>query len=232
MTSSDSSAAQDPTAYTAHLPIFKEAGAALVGLGLLDIAALAYCIHYNIAYTSSFNIFAVIAGLLLLGGSLRTASVVRWFSVFMLSSVAIALPLSPLVQPLDLTLVQVRNAPVDASFLAVFYAAICALWALLAVALGKPEVHAARAAAGRRRRDMRIPGGLGAGLALLAIVGLSVVLNGESAEKAKALAQEQAGPDYRYSVRALNFTNHSVAALVTAWNDREVRQIPVTWTKP
>ena len=45
----------------------------LVVVGLLDIGVLIYCIANGISYSSSQNIFAVIAGLFLLRGSLVAA---------------------------------------------------------------------------------------------------------------------------------------------------------------
>ena len=71
--------------HTQHTPILKRVGAVLLAVGLIDIAVMIYCIANRISYASSFSIFAVVAGIFLLRGSLRAASIVRRFAVFMLS---------------------------------------------------------------------------------------------------------------------------------------------------
>ena len=96
---------------TQYAPILKRVGSVLLVVGLIDIAVMIYCIANGISYSSSFNIFAVIAGIFLLRGSLRTASVVRWFAVFMLSGFVALLISWPFMQPLDLTLTQLRLNP-------------------------------------------------------------------------------------------------------------------------
>ncbi len=231
MTPSESTPIEAPAPYTDHLPSLKLAGATLLTIGVIDMGVLVYCIHNNLSYSSKFNLPAVIAGVLLLGGSLRTASVVRWISVMTLSAFAASLPFLPFFQPLDLTLVQVRLAPWEFVFAAALYGAISVLLVWLVVLLGDPTVEAARAAEGRRKRDMRIPVGLGAGMTLLTFVSLKVALNGETAEKAKNAAMERAGPEYHYTVSAIKISSQSVSAFVTVWNDKEVFQIPVSWKK-
>ena len=63
-----------------HLPILKRVGKVLIIIGLVDIAVMIYCIANSISYSSSFNIFAVIAGVFLYRGSLRTAVITTWLS--------------------------------------------------------------------------------------------------------------------------------------------------------
>jgi len=53
-------------------------------VGLLDIGVMIYCIMNKISYSSSLNIFSLIAGILLVKGSVKTARVVSWFTSFML----------------------------------------------------------------------------------------------------------------------------------------------------
>jgi hypothetical protein len=60
-----------------HIPILKCVGGVLLIVGLVDIAVMIYCIANRISYSSSFNIFAVVAGIFLLRGNLRAASLVR-----------------------------------------------------------------------------------------------------------------------------------------------------------
>ena len=86
-----------------YLSPLRRAGKVLLVVGLLDIGVMIYCIVNDVSYASSFNIFAVIAGLLLIQGSLKAASVVRWFSLFMASALVSVAVVSPALQPLGLT---------------------------------------------------------------------------------------------------------------------------------
>ncbi len=215
-----------------HVQILKRVGSALVAVGIIDIGIMIYCIANGISYTSSFNIFAVIAGIFLLRGSLRAASIVRWFATFMLACLALVAAL-PFMQPIDLTLTQLRLNP-GASFATVlFIAVVVVLLSWLVRALGAESIQTARAAAGRKRRDMRIPVALGVGLAAVGGVFMVLLLGGESADRAKSIAEQQVGPGYRFHVSSLNITKTSqgtfVSGVVTAWNDEEIKNVPVQW---
>lgn len=216
-----------------HASILKRTGTVLVAVGLLDIAVMIYCIVYRISYSSSFNVFAVVAGVFLLRGSLRAASIVRWVSAFMMAAFAALVLAWPLVQPIDLTLAQVRLNPLSTVTSLGLLVLVLALLAWLVRELGRPSMLEARAAAGRKLRDMRIPAALGVGLVAVLVVSLSLLLDGESATKAKSLAQQRLGAGYRYHVASMNVAKTSqgtfVRGVVTAWNEREIRNVPVSW---
>jgi hypothetical protein len=80
---------------------------------------------------------------------------------------------------------------------------------------------------------MRIPADVGVGLVVVLAAFLSVFLGGESASKAKLIAAQQLGDSYRYHVSSLNIQMNSsgkfVSGVVTAWNDQEVKNVPVHW---
>lgn len=87
---------------------FKKAGIALLTIGVLDIILMIYSIISKISYSSSFNIFAVIVGILLLKGSVKTARLTRWFSLFfsiILVGGAIGMIL---IMPFDLLKIQIK----------------------------------------------------------------------------------------------------------------------------
>jgi hypothetical protein len=56
---------------------------------------------------------------------------------------------------------------------------------------------------------------------------------GGSAEHAKSMAEQQVGAGYRLHVRSLSIVKNSqgkfVSGVVTAWNEKEIRNIPVHW---
>lgn len=216
-----------------HTAILKRTGTVLIVVGLLDVALMVYCILNRIEYASSFNVFAVIAGILLMRGSLRTASVVRWYSVFMFSAFAALLIAWPLMQPIDLTVTQLRLSPLLAIELLVFVAFAFPLLFWLYRELGKAPVLAAQVAAGRKVKNMRLPAAVGVGLVAATCVSLTIMVGSESASKARVIAEQQLGSTYRYHVTSLSiaWSNRGtlVSGSVTAWNDREVRDVPVKW---
>lgn len=205
----------------------------LLAVGLIDIAVMVYCIINSISYSSSLNIFAVVAGIFLLRGSLRAVGIVRWFAVFMASAAIGILVVLPFIQPLDLILTYVRLSPIAAlGTVALLLGVLCfLLW--LQWQLGKPPVLAAQAAAGRKQQNMRIPVAVGAVFVCLLVILLNVVLRGEHASKGVEIAQQELGRGYQYHVSSLQTFNGPegtlVSGVVTAWNANEIRHLPVKW---
>lgn len=206
----------------AHIPILKRAGMVLVVLGACDLLAI----------RSGLFLLGAAAGVGLLFGSLHVASAVRWLAVFGLCALGVMLLAWPLMQPVDLTLTQLKLQPrmlpslaTSATWLVILY------W--LYRTLGAPAVLAARRAAGYKPRHMGLPAAGGAALSTLVCVMLSLLLHGEAAQRALRAAERQFGPDYRYHVAALKVSHAAggkrVEGLVTAWNGSEIRNIPVTW---
>lgn len=213
--------------------MLKRAGAVVIAIGLLDIAVGVFCLVNGMNYSSSVNICAIIGGIFLLRGSLRAASIVRWVAVFLLAVSAGVMLVWPFFQPADLTLTYFRVSPLSASFLLGAMAVFFALLIWVCRELGREPILAARAAAGRKTRDMRIPAVAGGGLGVALGTSVTLLLGGEWGSKAKSLAEQQLGKDYRYHVSSLSFTMNShgtsVAGFVTAWNEREIRSVPVWW---
>jgi hypothetical protein len=217
-----------------HTSILKRVGAVLLAVGVIDIAVMIYCVANGISYSSSFNIFAVIAGIFLLRGSLRAASLVRWFAVFLLAGFLSLLIALPFLQPLDLTLTQLRLNPV--AFLGTVVIGAFALCLLFWVSreLGRQPIQDALVSARFKRRDMRIPAAAGVGLVVVVGVFLMALLQlGGSAEHAKSIAEQQVAAGYRFHVRSLSIVKNSqgkfFSGVVTAWNEKEIRNIPVHW---
>jgi len=216
-----------------HLQILKRTGGVLLATGLVDIAVMIYCIANRISYSSSFNIFAVVAGVFLLRGNLQAASIVRLMSSFMLGAFLALLVAWPFVYPVDLTLTQLRLNPGASVLAAAFVTFGLALLSWLIWELGREPVQAARAAAGRRARDIRAPAAIGVGLVVVTSILLTLLSRGESAARARAMAEQQLGPGFRYHVSSLSIAkNHQgtfVSGMVTAWNEKEIKDVPVRW---
>lgn len=217
----------------AYVHILKRVGGVLLVVGLIDIGVMIYCAVNRISYSSSFNVFAVIAGIFLLRGSLGAASIVRWFAVFLLAAMISFTASWPLLQPVDLTLVQIRLNPGAFTTMAALMVFLLALLAWVIRQLGSEPILSALATAGRKIRDMRLPAALGIGLVVLLLTLLNQILGGQTAEHAKAMARQQLGAGYHFHVSSLNINSAnglaSVSGVVTAWNEKEIRTVRVEW---
>jgi hypothetical protein len=73
----------------------------------------------------------------------------------------------------------------------------------------------------------------GVGVVIAGSAILALFLSGESAQRAKLEAAKGIGPGFTLRVTSLMINqsgrHKSVSAVVTAWNDREIREIPVHW---
>src|SRR5665213_245591 len=94
-----------------YLPTMRRVGVVLVVVGVLDVGFMIYAIMHRMSYSSSLNVFAIIAGLFLLRGSLRAASIIRRFAALFLAAGISVLPLIPFIWPFDLILTSVRLEP-------------------------------------------------------------------------------------------------------------------------
>lgn len=218
-----------------HIRTLRRTGMVLVAVGALDIAVMLYCIVNGISYSSSLNVFAVLAGVFLMRGSLVAAGLVRWISVFFLAALCTLTIAWPILQPIDLTLTQIRANPMSAALSALLLVTLTGFLFWLQGALGRPSVIVATETAGKKVRSMRRAAVAGVAVVVLVAAVLPVALGGEAGARAIALAQAQIGPGYNYHVSSLSISKTSrgtsVSAQVTAWNDGEVRAIPVQWSE-
>ena len=216
-----------------YLPLLKKAGFVLVVIGALDVGLMIYAIASQVSYSSSLNVFAVVAGVFLLRGNLRAASVVRWLALFFLAALVSVTLVSPLLLPIGLLATYVQVQPLAfLSSLAVFTVGLV-LFAWLARHLSTEPIKAAHLAAGRNVRDARIPLAVGVGL-VLALVGVNFnVQHSQSAARAVNEARAQLGAEYEYHVSSINYRSNSegttVAGVVTAWKSGTIKDLPFQW---
>ncbi len=212
-------------------------GIVLIVVGFLDIGWMIYCIANGESYSSSFNIFAVIAGILLVRGGLRTARVVAFFSAFMLSSFIGLLLILPLIMPLDLLLTHLRVHPasfVSCSLLGVF---VLVLLGWIYLRLTAPLITAAFVEKYPLKTSFRWrPRNgffIGALLVIVMVVALGFMLHGASAQRACAEAKLKVGDGYKFCVSSLSMQSSGghthVAAVVTAYNQNEIKKVGVRW---
>jgi hypothetical protein len=216
-----------------YLPILKRVGTVLVVVGLLDIGVMVYCIAHDISYSSSFSIFALVAGVCLIRGSLRVAGAVLFFATLYLAGFCCLLVAWPIFFPLGLALTQVRLYPQWCAAFSIFLIAVSALLYWVVKQLRREPVSAALAATGRNIRSER--GAVFAAVGLIAILGFfsTWTSNCGRAQRAKSVAAAKIGPGYNYHVTSIHFGmgrgGSDASAEVTAWNDREIRQMVVHW---
>jgi hypothetical protein len=143
-----------------HL-ILARVGLALITVGVVDIGVMIFCIMNDMHYSSSFNIFAVVLGILLVRGNLWAASVVRFFGAFFFASAIAAIAFVPFLQPVSLTLAEVRNTSLFGLLFPLILLGVC-LWA--AHELNGDPVLAALQSSGRSVSPLIFPAALGIGL--------------------------------------------------------------------
>jgi hypothetical protein len=210
--------------------VTRRVGAVLVVIGLLDIGLMIYCIATGQSYSSSLNIFAVVAGIFLFKGHLGAVRLVSWFSAFLFSGFSVGLlALFPWYLPQDYELLVLRAHPIAVLTMALFFLAV--VYALLWVykQLRSPAVLARRAAAGHSTRPPIMAFAAATAIVLFVSVMMQATVNGESGEKAQRLARQKYGPQFKYFVSRMSWSNDHVSAWLTAYNEQESKQVEVEW---
>jgi lysylphosphatidylglycerol synthetase-like protein (DUF2156 family) len=207
----------------------RRVGWLLVAVGAADVGVMVYCIVNEMNYRSSLNIFAVVAGLLLVRQSLKTARAVAWFAAFLLTALIGAAVLFPILTPLDLWGVQLRLRPVATLSTVVIAAAVVCLVFWVYRSLTSEVVLEACRSAGMKATKPILPFIVGAVL----VVGLFAMMigmtRGASAEMAKQKAREKLGPNYKYHVTAMQWSGSGGSATLTAYNATEIKEVKVRW---
>lgn len=210
-------------------------GTVLIIVGVLDIGYMVYCIVTRQSYSSSFNIFAVIAGVLLRRGSLRTA----WGTAFYAAALmcpGLLLPLLLVVVPRDLILTYVRLHPLGAVAAA---GAVLAMFAFLVWTyrrLTSPAVLAAMEEHGIRcRRGFRRPalGFVIGGVIAVAVLLMVALIVPPYRQQAETRAAAELGDDYKYFVVGFGSVSTGseriFSADVLAYNHDEIKKVTLTW---
>jgi hypothetical protein len=216
-----------------HMPILRKVGKVLIAIGLVDVAAMIFCIVNGISYSSSLNIFAVIAGIFLFRGSLRAVAMVSWFGVFLITCLIGVVLLWPFFQPIELTYLQIKLNPISFCTSLAIGALVLGLICWIVHELRREPVLAARIQSGGKPSSPLIPAIVGGVFVVALLIGLKILLNGETAQQVKQRAEKELGRGYRLNVNSLNIMHNSqgkfISATVTAYNDKEIRVIPVQW---
>jgi len=211
--------------------ILKRVGLAWVAFGLADIGFMIYSIAHGQSYSSSFNIFAVIVGIFLIRGSLGATTLVTWLSAFMLAGFIGIILIFPFLQPIGLLVVQAKLNPVASAVIWLMAIAVLALLGWSYKQLRSPSVLEARKASGRTTAIPKAAIALGMVLVAFLATMLGMTLNGATGAKAVELARQQLGPGYKYSTQSFSTGGGHTSAIVVAYNDNEIRYVPVEWSE-
>ncbi|HET7127381.1 MAG TPA: hypothetical protein VFI26_09865 [Lysobacter sp.] len=211
--------------------ILKKVGIAWIAFGLTDIAFMIYSVAHGHSYSSSFNVFAVIAGVFLMRGSLRATTLVTWFSAFSLAGILGVFLIFLFLQPIGLLIVQAKLDPFGSTVVWLMTLAVLVLLGWSYKQLRSAPVLEARGASGRSTTTPRLAIALGVALVAILGVALNMTLNGAAGVKAVDLARKQFGPNYKYFAQSISTNGEHTRAVVAAYNDREIKYVPVEWNE-
>jgi hypothetical protein len=221
--------------------VLRDASKLLLTIGAINLALSTGLQLATSGSQFTFNFGLFVGAAMLWTGNLRAASLVRWFACAYLG-IALFWMYAIARQPLDLSINYLKLYPFQVL-------ALCAIEILtwlaclgLARHLGREEIMRARQAAGKRRRDMRIPFVLGCLGSVIGMVLMSYLLTAPRTERAESLARQSAGPGYRYYTESMQIlwkkptnagvTGKQVNASVAVWNKDLVYHMPVSWREP
>jgi len=159
--------------------------------------------------------------------------ILRWYAAFFIAAFT-ALPVALLFwQPLDLTLTEVRLERSVALEAAALLLLALAILGWVSAELARTPVQTVIANAGFKRTRVRMAAVAGVSVVVLASAFAIFMLSGERARTATSIAAQRVGPGYRFHAVSINVAtagqHTSVSAIVIAWDQREIRRIPVHW---
>lgn len=205
-------------------------GTVFILYGFVDAGMMGYCVSRQMSYMSSYNVFAVIIGLMLRRGSLPMAQFAAWFNAFFAGGTLGVLPLLPFLVPFGLLAAFFRQMPFDALVGCLFTA--ITFWFLIWTQwrLASPPVKDAYPKSPPRLFWKSLPGltGVIAGIAL----GMWIVflLKSHTAEDAIRRAHAKMGPGYSYVVTGMfsyGDRDGPYTAQVIAYNNNELLRLSV-----
>jgi hypothetical protein len=195
----------------------------------LDIGVMFYCIVNTVNYSSSFNVFAVLAGVYVRRGHPGWVKWTTRAAGFYAAAFCTLIPLIPFLYPMDLAALEFRLHPLAAVVGTTTILGVIALLVWVYRQLRQTPVLAAYAVAGHSPRSAWIAPLCGAALALGVGLLMLVLMHGDVEQKAIALARAKAGPEQRYFVAKISYAGNRGRAEVLAYDDRAIKTVEVQW---
>jgi hypothetical protein len=207
--------------------------------GLADIGFMVWCIVHQTRYSSSFNVFAVIAGIFLVRGNLKAARIVSFFAAFFIAVFLVLMIAALFFIPFDLVITYLKLHPLLVVLLILKECLVFIMLIFIYKQLTSPRINAAmdeihidhtsfrkKPASGFR---------FGGCLATIILVFLAFFVHGSSGEQAKKRAAALIGPGYKFVVTSLSVSDSDGTkhfhAIVTAYNDKNIKELTVQWEK-
>ena len=194
---------------------------------------MVWCIANQRSYHSSLNIFAVIAGVLLVRGNLKVA---RWAAMglsLLMAAGATMLMTFEFMFPLGYWMAVIRDGGISGIASYLITIALLGLLFWLRSQLYRPEVIHAQTENAIAEPKRLLPIALGIALPIIIVAFLGLMLHGDTAKEAMRRAEQQLGSKYRYVVTNMqmqsNMKHKSVSARVAAYNDTELKIVQINW---
>lgn len=214
-----------------YSPLLKKCGSVLIAASILNLILTNI---YLPAGSWDFNILPILVAVILINKGRKFAAFIRWCSYFGATAYVITLAATYFfIQPIDLTLTQIRLQPsqmVGAITYQLFWIAIL-IW--LAKTLSIPEITTSESKSGALKWITQKPILVSVFLATLSFSYLVWFLNGATAKHAIDIAQKMYGTEFQYHVTYLSFVQNSdgkhIKAQVTVWNKEKIASVPINW---
>ena len=212
---------------------FRKVGIALLVIGILDIGYMIYSIFNGFSYTSSFNIFAVVAGIFLIRGNLIAALITRFFVTFFAAVVFGIVILYFYLMPIDLIMVQIKLQGTSMLSAALILSCVIAILIWMCIQFSTSESIQAFIHGGYKLTILKLISfsAVAAVILLMILIGvfLNFIYSSEVITKAVKSAQEQYGNNYQYHVTSFNIENDHGIATVIVYNNEAIKTIEVEW---
>lgn len=217
---------------TDYRDVLKRIGFVLLAVAFADFIFIAYQAITSQSFSVSLNLLAIVVAIFLIRGGLKTARFATWLSAVMLTMlIGGTIFITPFLQPLDLLALEFRLNPASMLAEVIWHIAFIALLIWTYQQLRTPSVLAARREAGQNTAPPKLAVAIGAVLVLLASSITHIMLNGESAAHAEALAKAQHGAGYDYQVVTILWRSRQALATLKAYNEREIKLVEVVWQR-
>ncbi len=212
---------------------FQKVGIALLVIGIMDIGYMIYSIFNGFSYTSSFNIFAVVAGIFLIRGNLIAALITRFFVTFFAALVFGIVILYFYLTPIDLIMVQIKLQSTSILSFALILSCVIAILIWMCIQFSTSESIQAFIGGGYKLSVPKLISfsAVAAGTLLMILIGVffNFFYSSEVITKAVKSAQDQYGNNYQYHVTSFNIENDYGIATVIAYNNEAIKVIEVEW---
>ena len=212
-----------------HLSIMRRVGLVLIAIGIIDIGVMIYCIANKIAYSSSFNIFSLIAGIFLWRGHLGAAKFLTSASAFFFAGFLTAVLLLPFLFPMKLLLLYFQESPIQIVLTVVFIGTVVYAMYWVYGQLRSSSVLEARRAAGHSTDKPKLAFIIGAGIPVLLVTLFLFTRFGATGKMIISKAKNIVGEGYEFHIESFKSSGSTGRATVVAYNESEYKKVKVSW---